>query len=507
MRVLLIAAALLPCLAAAATLEGTVVEDHSAKPLASVELRVARSGATQLTADLETDANGRFRAEGIPEADYAIEVLKPNFVSAKLQFRLSADSRPLVVRLVRYAVISGRVSDADGRSVPGAAIIVMTRKAGAAMQPFGYPARLRDAGEYRVFNLPPGAYAIAAAYGAAMAAVSSGGMGLPSTVGSGVLFYPNNQRPQWFTVAGGEEYPNTNFVIGATSLFRVAGRVEPAGQSYVVALTPVDQPLITAATQRLESRDGVFELEGIPPGAYDLYASGPVASYGAVTVGLGPEPLFGSTRVTVGGEDMRGLTVSAAKGRSAAFILRGSGGKTTAPEGCPATATLKLARIEATGAASDRTAEINFAKPQTLADIAPGRYNIALDGLGETCYAAEAAIDLNAPAEEPIPVTVTGAASVRGRLTGAAGQAGEYVVVLAPADASGGGQPVQSAYLEPGSQFSFAGLRPGRYRIGAQPAGAPRARWVADSGRMMEIDLPGGAPTDIDLPAPAGEAR
>jgi hypothetical protein len=505
MRVLLFAAALLPCLAAAATLEGTVVEDHSGKPLASVELRVARPGAPQLTANLETDANGRFRAEGIPEADYAIEVLKPNFVSAKLQFRLSTDSRPLLVRLVRFGVISGRVSDADGRSVPGAAIIVMTRKAGGAMQPFGNPVWLGDAAEYRVYNLPPGEYSVAAAYGAAIAAGSSGGAGLRSTVGSGVLIYPNNQRPQWFTVAGGEEYPNTDFIIGASALFRVAGQVLPAGKSYVVALTPVDQPLIAAAAQRLQSTDGKFELEGIPPGVYDLYASGPVTGHGGGGARLGPEPLFGSTRVIVGGEDVRGLSVFAKKGRSASFILQGPAGKAAA-DGCPTTARLRLVRVEATSASVDRSAEINFVKPELVQDIAPGRYSITVGGLGETCYADEAVVDLTSPRDQPVRVTIAGAASVRGRLT-AAGQASGYVVVLAPADATGGGQPVQNAYLERGFQFAFTGLRPGRYRIGVQPASAPRARWVADPERMIEVDLPGGVPTDIDLPAPAGEAQ
>ena len=41
-----------------------MVEDHSGKPLPSVELRFSRPGAARLVADLETDADGIFRAPG-----------------------------------------------------------------------------------------------------------------------------------------------------------------------------------------------------------------------------------------------------------------------------------------------------------------------------------------------------------------------------------------------------------------------------------------------------------
>jgi hypothetical protein len=504
MRIAAVVVLLLPWVASAATLEGRVVEDHSGRALPSVELRVARAGVRQLVADLETGGDGRFRADAVPDGDYAIEVLKPNFVSATLRVRLGPESAPLFVRLARFGVISGRVADADGRAVPGVNITAMTRRAGGAMQPFGFSIRLDESGQYRVFNLPPGEYAVAASYGAASAAGASGGSGLRSTVGSGVLFYPNNQRPQWFTVAGGEEYANTDFIIGTPALFRVSGTVQPAGARYAVALTALDQPIIPVATQRLQSDSGTFELEGIPPGSYELYASGPVRGYGANMVFLGPEPVFGSIRVNVGGEDVKGLAVPVEKGRSASFILRSASPQQPAPAGCPATAGLKLARIEATGANPDRTVEVNFTKPQKLDDLAPGHYRLTVDRLGDSCYASGGVVDLTAPTEEPIAVAVASAASLRGRLTAASGRPGDYVVILVATDATEGTQPVQAVYPDAGFRFVVTGLRPGRYRIGAQPAaGATRARWAADLARMIEIDLPGGAPTDIDLPAPA----
>ncbi|MBZ5583980.1 MAG: carboxypeptidase-like regulatory domain-containing protein [Acidobacteriia bacterium] len=477
-----------------------MLEDHSGNPLASVELRVAKEGVRQLVADLETDGSGRFHAEGIPAGDYRIDVSKPNYVPLTLRTRLAAGSPPMALRLVRFGVIAGRVGDAGGRPIPGVAIQIMTRGAGGAIQPFGYARRLDDTGQYRVYDLPPGEYAVALSYGAAGAAGSSGGTGLRSSVGSGVRLYPDNQRPQWFTVAGGEEYANTDFSIIATALFKVSGKVEAEGKRFTVALTPVDQPLMAAASQRLEE-NGEFQLEGIPPGLYDLYASGPTAGYGGMGVILAPGPLFGRLRVQVAGQDVTGLVVAVRKGVTASFILRPASPNQPA-SACPPHATLRLSPVEATAASLQRTAEVNLVKPQVLEDLGPAHYRVSVSGLGQTCYSPAALVDLTAPASETIAVTVAPAASVRGRLSGPAARPTNFVVVLLGLETDGT-DPVQVAYPDADLRFSFGSLRPGRYRIGVYPtADAARARWVSDKAGMIDLDLPGGAPTDLDLPAP-----
>jgi protocatechuate 3,4-dioxygenase beta subunit len=64
------------------------------------------------------------------------------------------------------------------------------------------------------------------------------------------------------------------------------------------------------------------------------------------------------------------------------------------------------------------------------------------------------------------------------------------------------------AFTDEQGHFEFAGLRPGRYRIAAQPAAGPaKARWVADFAHMMEIDVPGGVPTELELPVSKGGAQ
>ena len=46
-------------MALGAVLDGRVVEDHTGNPLASVELKVSRSGERTLAAHLETDTGGQ----------------------------------------------------------------------------------------------------------------------------------------------------------------------------------------------------------------------------------------------------------------------------------------------------------------------------------------------------------------------------------------------------------------------------------------------------------------
>jgi 5-hydroxyisourate hydrolase-like protein (transthyretin family) len=477
--------------AAADTFAGKVVEDHSGDPLASVELRVARDGVRQLVADLETDADGRFQAEGIPPGEYQVEISKANYVPSTLRVRVGSGA--MLIRLVRFGVISGRVADPDGKPIPGSRIAVVTRGPGGVLRPFGAGVQVDDRGQYRIYNLPPGEYAVALAYGAA------GGV-LRSSVGSGAQLYPSTQRPQWFAVAGGEDYSNTDFVVMAAALFKVSGTVQPAGPMYEVALTPADQPLLSAASQRMESGKG-FSLEGIPPGSYDLYATGPVQGYGLSSAILGPEPVFGKTRVNVGGQDVEGLTVSAERGRSASFILRTASPRQPA-SACPPTATLSLSAMEATGAMLNRTVEASFAKAQKVDDLAPVRYWVSAGRVGDACYSVGAVADLTSDSDELIAVTVAPAASIRGKLAGAARPA-DFVVTLVSAEPAEGAPAVQAAYPDAESRFAFGNLRPGRYRIGAQPAAeAAKAPWVAGWANMIELDLPGGVPTDIDLPAP-----
>jgi hypothetical protein len=489
----------------AANLEGRVVEDHTGNPLASVEVRVYKTGQRTLAAHLETDTSGGFRAQGLGDGEYLIEATKANFLGATV--RLSRVASGLLIRLVRCGVITGQVLDAQGQPILGVTVYAMPKPASGPLMPLsgqvpGRQTRVDERGQYRLHGLPPGEYAVVAAYGASTAMFgSSGGADVRMGLGSGVQIYPSNPRPQFFAVAGGELYSNIDFSIAPSGLHSLSGKVElPAPKTdYWLALTTDDQPgLATAVTET--KPDGSFRFEGIPAGNYTLTASGPVRGYGGKAV-LEPKPYFGRARVSVA-SDVEGVAVAVQRARPVSFILRLAPGKEV-EGGCPATAQITLTALEDFAAMIDRTGEINSVKEQAVADLAPARYQIGVNRLGEGCYlGSNAVVDLSTGGKDaPVAVMVAAAGSIRGKLTGAANSQ-DFAVALVAADVDTSAQPVQVAFPDAGGKFAFGGLRPGRYRIVTQPAGeASKARWVTDAARMIEIQIVAGAPTEMELPA------
>ncbi len=270
---------------------GRIVEDHTGSPLASAGVRIFKADAPSVLADLDTDAAGRFEAPGLPAGDYRVEVSKPNFVPATVRLRAAGDeapSAPVIVRLVRCGAFTGTVADHDGQPVRKASVFAIPKPAaGLPMRPFdlrisGTYAQTDERGQYRLYNLPPGEYAIAASIGASSISVGmTGGSQTVSRLGSRVVFYPAAAQVQYFKVSGGEEFHNIDFSIQPTNLSVVEGKVESpqTDGEFWLALTPVDQPGFAVAVTVTQANGG-FRFEGVPSGSYHLLASGPSRSRG-----------------------------------------------------------------------------------------------------------------------------------------------------------------------------------------------------------------------------------
>ena len=482
----------------AEVLEGRVVEDHTGRPITIADVRVTKIGQTILAADRGTDMDGRFQALNLSAGEYRIDVSKPNYLRTTIRLRLPmAAASGLRIRLVRLGVISGRVMDADGHSTRGSRIFVMVKPAqGLPLQPFGNSFAVNDSGRYRVYNLPPGQYAVA---------VSSASFNDFSH--SGLYYYPRNGQPRFFTFSGGEEYRDIDFTILPEPLYHVSGKVAlPAGGgTAAVSLLLSDQSALPFATARAE-RDGSFRLEGIPSGSYELVVSTPSTGYGAQGSILGPNAVYGRTRIEVTGDNVEGLTVATFKDRSVSFTLRATG-SSGPPIGCPSSVQLTLAPLEALGMIDRRSVEVSFGKETTLNDLSPGRYRIAVAKLGDACFSASApVVDLtDGSTQGVVAVEVTSAGSIRGTLKMGSLKPADFAIVLLASDAVDGAQAAQIAYPDAEPHFTFTGLRPGRYRIAARRIGdSPQARWIPDLWRMLEIEVPGGAPTNVELsPEPA----
>lgn len=351
-------------------------------------------------------------------------------------------------------------------------------------------APLEDGGRYRIYDLPPGQYAVGLWWS-----------GLP--VGSGGQMYPDNAHPRFFEVAGGEDYRDIDFLVVSGTSFSVSGKIEsPAPKAqYSIALGLPDLPAMPVA-QLWTEEDGSFRIEKIPPGTYDLFAAGPTGGYGAFDAMLRDNPMYGRARIQVIAENLEGVSVPLTAGRTVGVLLHGS------KDACPKTASVTLTLLEPWGLMGRNPVQATFDKPQTARDLAPARYSLSAGGLGPGCYQVnQPVVDLSRDSAGPVALELGQAGSIRGTLRAGTANPRDFAVVLLDVEAADSAA-AQLVFPDEQGKFEFTALRPGRYRIAAQlAAGAGKARWVADVAHMIEIDVPAGLPTELELPVSKGGAQ
>ncbi len=262
-----------------------------------------------------------------------------------------------------------------------------------------------------------------------------------------------------------------------------------------------------AVAVALADADGSFRFQGIPDGSYHLFASGPSNGRGGRGAILDVDPYFARSRVDVGGQDIEGITLAPEKGRSAAFVLSvlQSPGSEAA---CPPATQLVLSSLEDWGALLERRAPVNSSKAETITGLAPARYSVSVSVPGDACYlAADTVLDLSGSTDPgTVVVPVASAGSIRGRLNAGDQRPSDFAVVLMALDPADAARLVRIALPDHEYRFAFVGLRPGRYRIAARAAKDLPARWLTESGRMLELEVAGGASMDVELLAPAPSA-
>jgi hypothetical protein len=449
-------------IARAEVIRGTVLEDHSgaAVPAASVRLKTA-AGVT--VKEIETDRSGRFEVSDVAAGMYQVSITKANYAS--LNARLAAGNTPVaspVLRLIRYGVISGHITSPR---VGGAVVVI--EQVPNNMIPRTYSGTIDAAGEFRVFGIPPGRYVLAAPFNSANT--------IPG-VARGFALYPTHARPLEFEIAGGEQYEANDFVVQRGGTSTISGKISsPAGpQTYTLAIVPSEYPSIRVQLT-LTAMDGTFKLDNFHPGAYELYASGPV---------MRPS-LFAHVHLDLHSQTIENMDIRLEPGRPVEFMLPlDNPNPDCSPDG-----TLTLQSLGSWPLVRDQKIAMHITPQQTP---------IRIENIGPTLFAVTA------------QSTTGGCTGVTDRLFDMTGDVPPRRVIMgfqppsvihgaAPAasvvilrDVTPGREaPVQAAFPT-SSGFRFEGLAPGQYCVAKRSATDVTPRWTSESGCDNVVEVAPG---------------
>lgn len=237
---------------------------------------------------VRTDAEGRFAMTELEPGEYALVARRSGYVQQQLgQATPSTPGRHLVVdrgavagplefALVRSAVISGRVLDANG--APADRVTVRAARlyhvAGVARLRPTEQATTDDLGEFRVFGLPPGRYVVSAE--PAFPFESRGAFVSAPEREAVVTFAPSVtslHEAQAIQVGPGDEAEAQIHLVDAV-VSTIEGRVvdsrgAPVTEGFAGLQSRGGWRVTQGATVPVNA-DGTFAIHGVPAGAYTV---------------------------------------------------------------------------------------------------------------------------------------------------------------------------------------------------------------------------------------------
>ena len=494
-----------PTLSGTAAIAGMVVAaDLAGQPLANASVMIVGT-ENGLFKMIMTDDEGRYEATGLPAGRYVVGAAKPRYVESfygathagrpgtAIELRDGQQVNDVALKLTLGGVISGVIMDERGQPAPGASISLLEYQSKTG-PPTPILSRLSaqmhhadNRGEYRLFGLPPGTYAISAT---------------PAMPGG---------RDVHALTTGEMEAGLQALKSPATP-----GDATPKAPARPPASTVINQP---AAAQ------GAFDpFAGAPPVVGELaglLGAGATVGYAPVYY-PGTTDAMSATQITLGsGEERGGIDV-----RIALVPTARIDGTVVNDDGSPGqnvrvsmnTMVNPLGRGPLAGMFGSLLSNLGGntnVRPDgrfSFSGIAPGHYTItartnATGGRGGAAAAATARwatseVDVNGQNISDLLLTLHPGMKISGRVTFEATTVtppNDYsqvsVVTLSAGDA-------RSAQVQPDGTFVLSGLAPGTYLLGATFNGPEMLTWKARAimiaGHDM-LDLPITITADEDL--------
>jgi len=320
---------------APATVEGRVTDGERGLQGVTVALLAsAPSGEFRAAARARTDHEGRYRLAGVPPGRYQLTVVAPTFVPVTRPGHTPGRRLALVegetveaadFQLTRGGVITGRVTDAEGRPVIAEQVHLSFAEAPRpeGPEPF-YPQNTQtdDRGVYRIYGLPPGKYLVSVGHDAVTGVANPGGMRRYYRR----TFHPDateESKGRVVEVEAGGEAADVDITLGppaktytASGRFVTAdGRPAPGTLFGTGTLDAAGQSLGTIHSGHAADARGQFVIRGLAPGRYAVFAAS------ADTAAL-PESYSDAVTFEVGEADVTGLEVRLRRAGSVSGVVQ-----------------------------------------------------------------------------------------------------------------------------------------------------------------------------------------
>jgi hypothetical protein len=437
---------------------------------ARVELKPDNVSAT-------TRADGAFSFRNLPPGRHTILVTREGFIPLEdPRGGLSASGltitllegqalKNVAIPMMPAPAISGIVFDPHGEPLAAALVQAYTRE----YTPYGPRVKIvkraitNDLGEFRLFWLNFGEYAVSASYSERDLAAGLGSVRLSANVtkpddGYATVYYAGALslvQSQVVRLAPGSETSRLMINFGDTPRSTIRGRVLPAAPGTRVTLAPEGSDLADVNFVVRPDASGQFEIRGVSPDSYVLLATADNQSSDVVSA-------------AVGGSGIDGLTIAMSPTANIAgrVIFQGR-----SPSNWP---NLRV-RLRRSTIRIDQTVQsaVNSDGTFILPQVGPGEYDVTVDPLPPDTYVknidsggrdvlrGQARLD---PSRILQVVLAAAAARVEGRVSKNGDPAGGIQVVLIP-------DPTLqrrtdryfSGFTEPGGHFQLTGIPAGRY--------------------------------------------
>lgn len=279
-------------------ISGVVVHAQSGNPIPNARVNLLPGEHAVITG-----SGGEFSFTGLPPGSYDLTASKPGFTPVgDRPLGLSVSTAGLLLKMARYGVIAGHVTDEFGDPVTGATVEVLTARIEG-----GYlvPSNIRsvytdDRGFYRAWALPDGKYFVRA---------SRSGQGyrypgeLPNMPfpGSWRSFSPvySNGATELRAAAavpiGTDGQTQVDFQMKMEPGYRIRGTLHNGGDEGVTLSFQLRRANGERTTHRASwsGRTGKFEMFDVTPGTYVLRVTRGEEARGEIPVSVGKSDVEG----------------------------------------------------------------------------------------------------------------------------------------------------------------------------------------------------------------------